>query len=77
MAGTPNPRIQIHSLLPPGLPSGRKASLPAKLHSYYRFTTFEEAQANLLGSVWKSRSLEDDWRYIFQPRAAARGRSPP
>lgn len=37
--------------------------LPSELHAYYRFTTFEKAQADFLGPVWKSRSPTDGGRY--------------
>ena len=37
--------------------------LPAELHPFYRFATFEEAQADFLGPIWLSRSLEDTSRY--------------
>jgi hypothetical protein len=37
--------------------------LPAELHPFYRFTAFEEAQADFLGPIWLSRSLEDTSRY--------------
>jgi hypothetical protein len=37
--------------------------LPEALHAYYRFATFEAAQADFLGPVWKSRSPEDPERY--------------
>jgi len=39
----------------------REASktLNARLHGYYRFTTFEQATADFLGSVWFSRSASD------------------
>jgi hypothetical protein len=39
--------------------------LPAELHAYYRFATFEDAQADFLGPVWKSRSPRDEARYIL------------
>jgi hypothetical protein len=39
------------------------ADLPAELHPYYRFATFEEAQADFLGPIWRSRSPEDAERY--------------
>jgi hypothetical protein len=39
--------------------------LPAELHPYYRFATFEDAQADFLGPVWKSRSPEDQARYML------------
>ena len=39
------------------------ADLPAELHPYYRFATFEEAQADFLGPVWLGRSPGDDTRY--------------
>jgi len=39
------------------------ADLSANLHHYYRFATFEEAQADFLGPVWRSRSPEDQERY--------------
>ena len=41
----------------------RLADLPAELHPFYRFATFEEAQADFLGSIWRSRSPEDEGRY--------------
>src|SRR3954470_2856434 len=41
------------------------ADLPAELHPFYRFATFEEAQADFLGAVWLSRSLEDTQRYML------------
>lgn len=39
------------------------ADLPQELHAYYRFTTFEPAQADFLGQVWKSRSPDDEELY--------------
>jgi hypothetical protein len=39
------------------------ADLPAELHPYYRFATFEEAQADFLGPIWLGRSPTDDTRY--------------
>jgi hypothetical protein len=39
------------------------ADLPEKLHAYYRFTTFEAAEADFLGPVWLSRSPVDQERY--------------
>jgi hypothetical protein len=41
------------------------SDLPAELHPYYRFATFEEAQANFLGQTWRSRSPEDAQRYML------------
>ena len=41
------------------------ADLPAELHPYYRFATFEEAKADFLGPVWKSRSPGDEERYTL------------
>jgi hypothetical protein len=41
------------------------ADLPAQLHAYYRFATFEEAMGDFLGPVWKSRSPEDQERYML------------
>ena len=37
--------------------------LPKDLAAYYRFTTFEEACGDFLGSIWKSRSLDDNQSY--------------
>lgn len=37
--------------------------LPAELAAYYRFTTFERAKEDFLGSIWKSRSLSDNQTY--------------
>jgi hypothetical protein len=37
--------------------------LPMELSPYYRFTTFEEAMGDLLGPIWKSRSLADKQLY--------------
>src|SRR3954471_16092862 len=39
------------------------ADLPSKLHSYYRFTTFADAQMDFFGSVWKSRAISDTLKY--------------
>ena len=39
------------------------SDLPAELHPYYRLTTFEAAQADFLGPVWKARPLSDSQRY--------------
>lgn len=41
------------------------SDLPDKLHSYYRFATFEEATADFLGPVWKSRLISDTKRYAL------------
>src|SRR5512135_2722733 len=41
------------------------SDLPDKLHSYYRFATFEEATADFLGPVWKSRLISDTRRYAL------------
>jgi hypothetical protein len=45
--------------------------LPAELSGYYRFTTFDEAMANFLGPIWKSRSLSDTTVYplVREPSA--------
>ena len=37
--------------------------LPEALAAYYRFTTFERAHADFLGSIWKTRSLSDNQTY--------------
>ena len=37
--------------------------LSARLHGYYRFTTFEEANANFLRGVWRNRSSTDTLIY--------------
>lgn len=39
--------------------------LPPELHAYYRFSTFEAAEADFLGPVWKSRSPGDQERYML------------
>ena len=39
------------------------SDLPAELHPYYRLATFEAAQADFLGPVWKARPLSDNRRY--------------
>jgi Replication-relaxation len=39
------------------------SDLPEKLHAYYRFATFEAAEADFLGPVWRSRSVGDEERY--------------
>jgi Replication-relaxation len=39
------------------------ADLPAELHAYYRFSTFERAKADFLGPHWRSRSPTDPERY--------------
>jgi Replication-relaxation len=39
------------------------ADLPQELHAYYRFSTFEKAEVDLLGPVWKSRSISDTQLY--------------
>jgi hypothetical protein len=41
------------------------ADLPRELHTYYRFTTFERAEADFLGPVWKSRSPDDENAYMI------------
>jgi hypothetical protein len=41
------------------------SDLPAELHAYYRFATFEAAEADFLGPVWKSRSPGDEERYMI------------
>src|SRR4051794_2542348 len=41
------------------------ADLPAQLHPFYRFATFAAAQADFLGSIWRSRSPEDEGRYML------------
>ncbi len=41
------------------------ADLPRELHAYYRFTTFERAHADFFGPHWKSRSPEDQERYML------------
>jgi hypothetical protein len=37
--------------------------LPDKLAGYYRFTTYEQAMGDFLGSIWKSRLLSDTQIY--------------
>lgn len=39
------------------------SSLSPKLHGYYRFSTFGDANANFLGAVWRSRSAVDTLVY--------------
>jgi hypothetical protein len=39
------------------------SDLPSELHAYYRFSTFEQAETNLLGPIWKSRSTSDTGLY--------------
>jgi hypothetical protein len=39
------------------------ADLPAELHPYYRFSTFEAAAANFLDAVWKARDISDTQLY--------------
>ena len=39
------------------------ADLPAELHAYYRFSTFEAAQANFLDAIWKGRAVSDNGLY--------------
>jgi hypothetical protein len=41
------------------------ADLPRELHAYYRLSTFERAEADFLGPVWKSRSPDDDEAYMI------------
>jgi hypothetical protein len=41
------------------------SDLPAELHPFYRFATFEEAQADFLGTIWLSRSPEDTGKYML------------
>jgi len=41
------------------------SDLPAELHPFYRFTTFDEAQSDFLGQIWLSRSPEDTQRYML------------
>jgi Replication-relaxation len=44
---------------------GALSDLPEKLHAYYRFATFDRAQADFLGQVWKSRSPQDHVLYTL------------
>jgi hypothetical protein len=37
--------------------------LPAELANYYRFTTYEKATGDFLGSIWKSRLFTDQELY--------------
>lgn len=39
------------------------ADLPAELHQYYRFSTFEAAHENFLGPIWKARAISDTGLY--------------
>jgi hypothetical protein len=39
------------------------ADLPAELHAFYRFNTFETAHADFFAAQWKSRAPGDDSRY--------------
>jgi hypothetical protein len=39
------------------------ADLPKELHQYYRFTTFDAAMGDFLGSIWKSRLFSDTMVY--------------
>jgi hypothetical protein len=41
------------------------ADLPAELHAYYRFNTFETAQADFFAPLWKSRSPDDNQGYMI------------
>jgi hypothetical protein len=41
------------------------SDLPSELHAYYRFATFEAAEADFLGPVWRSRSPGDEERYMI------------
>jgi hypothetical protein len=41
------------------------ADLPAELHAYYRFNTFEAAQADFFAPHWKSRSPDDNQSYMI------------
>jgi hypothetical protein len=41
------------------------ADLPARLHAYYRLTTFQEAITNFLGFIWKSRDRGDTVSYAL------------
>jgi protein involved in plasmid replication-relaxation len=44
---------------------GALADLPAELHPFYRFATFEDAQGDFLGAIWLSRSPEDTGKYML------------
>ncbi len=51
--------------------------LPEKLADYYRFTTFERARGDLLGRIWKSRSLADaETHPLVRERSATTGEGP-
>src|SRR5919205_4366159 len=39
--------------------------LPAALHSYYRFNTYERASADFFNDQWKARSPDDDHGYML------------
>jgi hypothetical protein len=39
--------------------------LPATLHPYYRFNTYERAAADFLNADWKMRSPDDDRGYML------------
>ena len=41
------------------------AHLSGKLHSYYRFSTVDEARVDFLGSIWASRNPSDSVRYAL------------
>jgi hypothetical protein len=46
------------------------ADLPARLHPYYRLTTYEQGVADFLGLVWKSRDAADTLRYALIAQSA-------
>ena len=39
--------------------------LPAALHPYYRFNTYERASADFFNDQWKARSPDDDRGYML------------
>ena len=39
--------------------------LPAALHPYYRFNTYERAAADFFNANWKARSPDDDSGYML------------
>lgn len=41
------------------------ADLPRELHNYYRFSTFDQANADFFGQHWRSRSPTDPERYMI------------
>jgi hypothetical protein len=48
------------------------SDLPARLHPYYRLTTYEQGVTDFLGSVWKSRDKADTVTYALVQQSGDR-----